>query len=191
MVGNLWRLGRTPSQAEFEMFFSNIANVGSQQNLAAATMAQAQAGFPTAATALGEATNAEGGIPRVASIDFLRKLIMNQQAMPMAPGGGGPPISGMMPVMQGGAVSGGMHGAGESLHFPAIRIVNPCVKRKTRWAFFPSMRTGRNTLGGASAGRGLRRERQHQERNMTLSRTRWRAGDHVVRSEIPVVSPSP
>ena len=36
MVGNLWKLGRTPSQAEFEQFFSNIAQVGSQQNLAAA-----------------------------------------------------------------------------------------------------------------------------------------------------------
>ena len=42
MVGNLWRLGRTPSQAEFEQFFSNIAQVGSQQNLAAqAAAAQA------------------------------------------------------------------------------------------------------------------------------------------------------
>jgi len=53
MVGNLWRLGRTPSQAEFEQFFSNIAQVGSQQNLALA----GQEG--------GEAAN---GIPRVASI---------------------------------------------------------------------------------------------------------------------------
>ena len=39
MVGNLWRLGRTPSQAEFEQFFSNIAQAGSQQNLAAAAPA--------------------------------------------------------------------------------------------------------------------------------------------------------
>jgi hypothetical protein len=30
MVGNLWRMGRTPSAAEFEQFFSNIAQVGSQ-----------------------------------------------------------------------------------------------------------------------------------------------------------------
>ena len=44
MVGNLWRLGRTPSQAEFEQFFSNIAQVGSQQNLAAQAAA-AQAAF--------------------------------------------------------------------------------------------------------------------------------------------------
>ena len=43
MVGNLWRLGRTPSQAEFEQFFSNIAQVGSQQNLAAAAQAAATA----------------------------------------------------------------------------------------------------------------------------------------------------
>lgn len=42
MVGRLWRLGRTPSQAEFEQFFSNIAQVGSQQN-PAAVAAQAQA----------------------------------------------------------------------------------------------------------------------------------------------------
>ena len=61
MVGNLWRLGRTPSQAEFEQFFSNIAQVGSQQNLAAAAQAAATANMGAEAGA-----EAAPGIPRVA-----------------------------------------------------------------------------------------------------------------------------
>ena len=75
MVGNLWRLGRTPSQAEFEQFFSNIAQAGSQQNLAAAAQAAATANQGA------EAGDAEAapGIPRVASIDLLRKMMMNHQ----------------------------------------------------------------------------------------------------------------
>lgn len=87
MVGNLWRLGRTPSQAEFEQFFSNIAQVGSHQNLAAVA-AQAQAAGVANGGVVGgvsgeDLSNAAGsmGIPRVASIDLLRKMIMNQPGM--------------------------------------------------------------------------------------------------------------
>ena len=100
MVGNLWRLGRTPSQAEFEQFFTNIAQVGSQQNLAAVA-AQAQAAGASNGGGAG-APAADGGpaagIPRVASIDLLRKMIMNQPGMPagVSPGA---TIPGMMPGM--------------------------------------------------------------------------------------------
>ena len=92
MVGNLWKLGRTPSQAEFEQFFSNIAQVGSQQNLAAAAQA--------AATANNGATNGDAGvagIPRVASIDLLRKTMMNQPQVPAQRRG--PTVPNMMPHM--------------------------------------------------------------------------------------------
>ena len=78
MVGNLWKLGRTPSQAEFEQFFSNIAQVGSQQNLAAmAQAAQAANGGTMPADAV-----AATGMPRVASLDLLRKLMAQQPAQP-------------------------------------------------------------------------------------------------------------
>ena len=92
MVGNLWKLGRTPSQAEFEQFFSNIAQVGSQQNLAAAAQA--------AATANNGATNGDAGvagIPRVASIDLLRKMMMNQPQVPGLPSAAVPTVPNMMP----------------------------------------------------------------------------------------------
>ena len=94
MVGNLWKLGRTPSQAEFEQFFSNIAQVGSQQNLAAAAQA--------AATANNGATNGDAGvagIPRVASIDLLRKMMMNQPQVPGLPSAAVPTVPNMMPHM--------------------------------------------------------------------------------------------
>ena len=80
MVGNLWRRGRTPSQAEFEQFFSNIAQAGSQQNLAAAAQAAA-----TASRAPKPARKRLAGIPRVASIDLLRKMMMNHQPGMVAP----------------------------------------------------------------------------------------------------------
>lgn len=123
MVGNLWRLGRTPSQAEFEKFFSNIAQVGSQQNLAAMA-AQAQQAAGVAASASGAAVDEGGnatGIPRVASIDLLRKMMMNQPGMPMGvPGAPGAPIPGMLPPMHGQGAPTFNHeamaaGAGESL----------------------------------------------------------------------------
>jgi len=80
MVGNLWRLGRTPSQAEFEQFFSNIAQAGSQQNLTAAAQAAATANQGAEAGA-----EAAPGIPRVASIVLLRKMMMNHQPGMVAP----------------------------------------------------------------------------------------------------------
>jgi len=105
MVGNLWRLGRTPSQAEFEQFFSNIAQVGSQQNLAAAAQAAATAnkGADT-----GDAAAAAAGIPRVASIDLLRKMMMNQAAGVGAAGSPtASPIPTMMPGMHPGLANAG------------------------------------------------------------------------------------
>ena len=79
MVGNLWRLGRTPSQAEFEQFFSNIAQAGSQ-HLRRAAQAAATANQGAEAGA-----EAAPGIPRVASIDLLRKMTMNHQPGMVAP----------------------------------------------------------------------------------------------------------
>lgn len=124
MVGNLWRLGRTPSQAEFEQFFSNIAQVGSQQNLAAVA-AQAQAANTAGSTAPGTENTADGaaaaaaGIPRVASIDFLRKMIMNQSTMPMGvPGAPGTPIPGMMHGMPGVAGVPGANGESTFIRQP-------------------------------------------------------------------------
>ena len=104
MVGNLWRLGRTPSQAEFEQFFSNIAQVGSQQNLAAAAHAAATPNMGAEAGA-----EAAPGIPRVASIDLLRKMMNHQPGMvaPVAPS----PT--MMPGMFPGAT--GMPNTGASV----------------------------------------------------------------------------
>ena len=106
MVGNLWQLGRTPSQAEFEQFFSNIAQVGSQQNLAA------QAAAAQAAQAAQPETNGTDatGIPRVASIDLLRKMIMQGQQPPVAPA----MVPNLMNPMAGmGAMQTGLGGAGE------------------------------------------------------------------------------
>ena len=61
LVGNLWRLGRTPSEAEFTQF------------LAAGGAAAQQGGEGDSPHAL--------GMHRVASIDLLRKMILNQQAV--------------------------------------------------------------------------------------------------------------
>ena len=121
MVGNLWRLGRTPSQAEFEQFFSNIAQVGSQQNLAA------QAAAAQAAQAAQPETNGTDatGIPRVASIDLLRKMIMQGQQPPVAPA----MVPNLMNPMAGmGAMQTGLGGAGEhptatsNPRFPALGV---------------------------------------------------------------------
>ena len=114
MVGNLWRLGRTPSQAEFEQFFSNIAQVGSQQNLAAQAAAQPETNGTDAT-----------GIPRVASIDLLRKMIMQGQQPPVAPA----MVPNLMNPMAGmGAMQTGLGGAGEhpaatsNPRFPALGV---------------------------------------------------------------------
>ena len=121
MVGNLWRLGRTPSQAEFEQFFSNIAQVGSQQNLAA------QAAAAQAAQAAQPETNGTDatGIPRVASIDLLRKMIMQGQQPAVAPA----MVPNLMNPMAGmGAMQTGLGGAGEhpaatsNPRFPALGV---------------------------------------------------------------------
>ena len=54
LVGNLWRLGRTPSEAEFQLL----------------------TGFETESPLAGGAA----GMHRVASIDILRKMLLTQQA---------------------------------------------------------------------------------------------------------------
>ena len=126
-MGNLWRLGRTPSQAEFEQFFSNIAQAGSQQNLAAA--AQAAATANQGAEAGAEATP---GIPRVASIDLLRKMMMNHQPGMVAPVAPSPT---MMPGMFPGAT--GMPNTGTSAR-------PPHSKRASRDAPDPTSRPTRN-----------------------------------------------
>ena len=52
LVGNLWKLGRTPSEAEFQL----LTGLETESPLAGA------------------------GMHRVASIDILRKMLLNQQA---------------------------------------------------------------------------------------------------------------
>jgi len=142
MVGNLWRLGRTPSQAEFETFFSNIAQVGSQGNL------MAQAAAAQAAQAAQPETNgtdaAASGIPRVASIDLLRKMIMQGQQPAVAPA----MVPNLMNPMAGmGAMQPGIAGAGEhpdapaTAHFPALgvtRYSDKIIQKPTNFPLTPA-----------------------------------------------------
>ena len=65
LVGGLWKLGRTPSEAEFTQF------------LAAGGAAGGGAGGPDGESPTMQAAM---GLHRVASIDLLRKMILNQQA---------------------------------------------------------------------------------------------------------------
>jgi len=77
-------VARTPSQNELESYYNAMLGAG------AGADAGGLGGFPTNTTTSREGTpgvgvgaptfSADGGIPRVASIDFLRRMIMGQQA---------------------------------------------------------------------------------------------------------------
>jgi hypothetical protein len=70
LVGGLWKLGRTPSEAEFTQFLS-----------ASGAHQAGGAGQGDTPTMAGAAAAATLGMHRVASIDLLRKMILNQQAV--------------------------------------------------------------------------------------------------------------
>lgn len=76
-------VARTPSQNELESYYNAMLGAGAGADVGGLT-----GGFPANATTTsregtpggGVTSSADGGIPRVASIDFLRRMIMGQQA---------------------------------------------------------------------------------------------------------------
>ena len=71
-------VARTPSQNEMETYFNAMLAGQTPQNVNALEAMTPREGTPT-----------PGGIPRVASIDFLRKMIIGQQQFMGSQGAGG------------------------------------------------------------------------------------------------------